>query len=380
MKKLILLIIILLTTGCADYRELSDMAMVSNIAISKEEEKYRIIVQVLDAKSTNEESIIKPSVILYENTGNTMHEAYRNVTLESPKKLYLGQVDTIILSTESLKEGASDFIDFILRDPEMEKDFNLLITDEDINEVMNVVPPLVSIPSENVSSSIIIASKMQGMVANVSFDEFISNILVEGIDPVVPSMYIKKVDTENEESNPEKRLVISKELGIFKGDKFISYINEDASLGFNLLNNNVSSPVISFKCDETNYASIELIKNKASYKYDKDSNKLKIDIDLTGTLSELDCNIDISKKEGVTKIEDLLKNKVNEIIKETVKAEKENKSDFLGIGKFLYQNDYKYYTKTKDNLDEIINNMNEEININVTYSQKASIKRGDEKF
>ena len=176
MKKLILLIIILLTTGCADYRELSDMAMVSNIAISKEDDKYKIIVQVLDAKSTNEESIIKPSVILYEDTGDTMHEAYRNVTLESPKKLYLGQVDTVILSTESLKEGASDFIDFILRDPEMEKDFNLLVTDEDINEVMNIVPPLVSIPSENVSSSIIISSKMQGMVSNASFDEFVSNI------------------------------------------------------------------------------------------------------------------------------------------------------------------------------------------------------------
>ena len=41
MKKIILLIIILLTTGCADYRELSDMAMVSNIAISKEEDKYK---------------------------------------------------------------------------------------------------------------------------------------------------------------------------------------------------------------------------------------------------------------------------------------------------------------------------------------------------
>lgn len=380
MKKIILLFLILLATGCADYRELTDMAMVSNIAITKNGEEYKVIVQVLDSKPSDVEANTTPSVILYENTGKTMHEAFRNVTLESPKKLYVGHVDTVIISKDSLKNGASEFIDFILRDSEMEKDFNLLVTDDDISDVMNVIPPLVSIPSENVSSSIEIASKIQGMVDNVSFDEFVSNILMEGIDPVVPSVYIKKVSTDNEEINPQKRLVLSKELAVFKNDKLVSYISDDASLGFNILNNNITSPVISFKCDKESYASIELTNNKSSFEYDKTSNKIKIKIDLIGTLSELDCNLDVSKKEGVKKLEEMLRNRIIEVINETISAEKEYESDFLGIGKYLYQNDYKYYEKVKDNLDEIINNMKEEIEVKVTYSQRTSIKRGDEKY
>lgn len=382
MKKIILIILLLLTTGCSDYRELSDMAMVSNIAIDKKDEEYRVIVQVLDSQSSssNGEASLSPSVIVYDNTGKTLHEAFRNVILESPKKLYLAHVDTIIVGEEVLKSGVSDFIDFILRDPEMEKDFNLIISTNPIDEVMNVTPPLVSIPSENISSSIELASNIQGMVDDVSFDEFVSNILVEGIDPVLPSLYVKEVDTDNEEINPSKRLVLSKKLGVFKDDKFSSYINEDASLGFNLLNNKGTSSIISFKCDKDKYASIELLSSKTSFEYDKKENKIKVKTDLTGTLSELDCNLDITKDEGIKKLEDLLKSRIEEIFNETIKAEKENDSDFLGIGKYLYQNDYKYYQQVKDKLPEIIKELKSEFDIKITYTQKTSIKKGDEKY
>ncbi len=380
MKLLILFLLIFLTSGCADYRELSDMAMVSNIAITKEDDNYRIIVQVLDSKSSSgDKQNASPSVILYENSGKTLHETFRNVTLESPKKLYVGHVDTVIVSKDLLKDGASEFIDFILRDPEFEKSFNLLTTDDDIDEVMNIIPPLVSIPSEDVSSSIEISSKIQGMVDNVNFDEFVSNILVEGIDPVLPSIYIKEMKSYNEEVNPEKRLVLDKRLNVFKDDKYISYISEDASLGFNLLNNNITSPIISFKCDKDKYGSIEVVDSKASFSYDKDKNKINIKIDLQGVLSELNCNIDISKDEGVKKIEDKLEEKIKNSIKKTIEEEKMTKSDFLGIGKYLYQNDYNYYEKVKDDMDEIIQNISSDIKVKVTYSHKASIKKGDEK-
>ena len=86
MKKIIILILIVLfTSGCSDYRELSDMAMISNIAIDKEDDKYKVIVQVLDSSnssSSSGESSVSPSVTVYESVGKTLHEAFRNVTLE----------------------------------------------------------------------------------------------------------------------------------------------------------------------------------------------------------------------------------------------------------------------------------------------------------
>ena len=55
-------------------------------------------------------------------------------------------------------------------------------------------------------------------------------------------------------------------------------------------------------------------------------------------------------------------------------------SDFIGIGKYLYQNNYKYYKKNKDKLEDKIKDIKAEYDINITYTQKTSIKRGDEKY
>ena len=42
-KKIILIILILLLTGCSDYRELTDMAIVPSFAIDYKDNKYHVI-------------------------------------------------------------------------------------------------------------------------------------------------------------------------------------------------------------------------------------------------------------------------------------------------------------------------------------------------
>lgn len=378
MKKILLIIMLLLLTGCSDYRELSDMAMVSNIAIDKELDKFKIIVQVLDSTKKNDDNE-SPSVILYDSTGLTLHEAFRNITLESPKKLYIGHVDTIIIGESLAKDGINNFIDFILRDAEMEKDFNLIITTDPINEVMNVLTPLISIPSLNISSSIKISKELKGNVVDISFDEFVSNTLIEGIDPVLPILYIKKMDSKNEDINPENRLVLSKNTAIFNKYKLINYLSEDASLGLNLINNNTTSSVITFKCDNESYASIELLTSKSKFKYDYKNNKINININLTGTLSELNCNMDTKDIKIVKDLEKQAENRIKEILDNTIIALKENNSDFIGIGKYLYQNNYKYYKSNKENIPNLIKNINSEYDVTFSFTQKTSLKKGDEK-
>ena len=50
----------------------------------------------------------------------------------------------------------------------------------------------------------------------------------------------------------------------------------------------------------------------------------------------------------IKKLESMLKKRVKEILDEMIASLKENNSDFIGIGKYLYQNDYKYYNKNNN--------------------------------
>lgn len=379
MKKIIILILILfITTGCTDYRELTDMAIISNVALDKVDDKYNIIIQVLDSKK-NENGSSNPSIVLYQSSGKTLFEAFRNISLESSKKLYTGHINTFIVTENLLNEGASNFIDFVLRNSEIRKDFNLLITNNNINEIMNIIPPL-SIPSEKITNSLEISSKYQGMVDIISFDKFISNIYTVGIDPVLPSLEIKNIKSDDEDINPTKRLVLKKEMGIFNDDIFKGYISKDASLGLNILNNKDTSSIITFKCDNKNYSSVELINAIPKLTVDINSNKLYIELNITATLDELNCNIDITNDNGINLLKDKFNNRVYEILKSTIKEQKDKNVDYLGIGRYIYQNNYKFYELNQDDIDNIITNLNESININTTFTEKTTIRNGDEKY
>lgn len=383
-KGITLLLILLLLSGCNDYRELTDMAIISSIGIDKKDDNYYVTVQVLDTKTQmqSDSAGSTPKIVIYNSKGKTIHSALRNAILESPKKLYAGHIEIVILSEEFAKEGVSDIFDLFLRDAEASKDFKIFIAkDCTIKEIMDVLTPLETIPAENISSSIENAMEIQGNVSKITFDLLVSDILKTGKDAVIPAISIQKIDSSNKQVNPQKRLVLENYIGIFDNDKFLTYINSASSLGYNIISNNTHSSVIPFKCDNTKYASIEITENNSSLSFDTDSQTLKINVNLKGSLSELNCNININNENGIKKLESQLKNEVEKIVNSTIDTEKKYyNSDFLGIELYVFQNKYNFYKNNKNNFKNIIKNMNKEVNVNVKFIQKGIIKEGDEKY
>ena len=149
-KLLLLTIIVLFLTGCSDYRELTDMSIVSSIGIDIKDGKYVTISQILSSNESNsqdESNTSNSKVVVYKSTGKTIHEALRNTILESPKKLYVGHLETVIISEKVAKNNITKIFDFFLRDAEVRKDFKLLIaSDDEFYEIMDTLTPLETIP------------------------------------------------------------------------------------------------------------------------------------------------------------------------------------------------------------------------------------------
>lgn len=383
-KVILIIVILILLTGCSDYRELSDMAIASSIGIDIKDGMYEITTQVLNTsmKSSENTSSSSPEIIVYHSNGKTIHEALRNLVLESPKKLYAGHLETVVVSNKIAKEDISEIFDLFLRDAEVSKDFKILVSkDAKVSDIMSLITPYETIPAENISSSIEYSSKEQGHISDITFDKFVSNVLQTGVDAVIPAITIKENSTINEEINPEIRLVIVNKLGIFKNTKFLTYLTESASLGYNLIYGDIVSNVISFKCDKNTYSSVELLKKSSKLTYDINTNTVNIDVFIKSAISELNCNIDIKKESEIKKLEQKLTDSIKSIMNDLIDEAKEyNESDFLGIGKYIYQNNYIYYKNNKDNIKDMIKSMKRNIKIKTEIIQKGIIKEGDEKY
>ena len=74
-KLLLLTIIVLFLTGCSDYRELTDMSIVSSIGIDIKDGKYVTISQIL---SSNESSLM-----LFKNCSERVLTSYDKQNLGS---------------------------------------------------------------------------------------------------------------------------------------------------------------------------------------------------------------------------------------------------------------------------------------------------------
>ena len=369
---LILLFSLFVLTGCPDYRELTDMAIASSIGLDIEDGNYNVIVHVLDAKKTGEKDV-SPNIKIYESSGKTLHEALRKIVLESPQKLYVGHLNSFVISERFAKEGISKIFDFILRDSEVEKSFNLMVTKNNINEIMNINNSDSNVPLQDISKNIDLSTNIEGSTSSITFDRFIESVIKIGIDPVLPVILIKDEDDK-------KTISLDEQIAIFKDDKLVSYLNKDNTFIYNLLNNNLSSSVFSFKCDKSNYGSIEILDYSSNYYYDFDLNKIITEVDIISSLSELNCNMNIENNKIMDEIEIRIKNELSKNINNFFNEIKKSESDILGIEQYIYRNNYLFYEKNKNNISELLSNSEIDLNLNITIEQIGSLKKGNEKI
>ncbi len=379
MKKIIILIIIVfLSSGCFNYKEINDYAIVSGISIDINDEKndeYMISIQIMNSKKEKEDQA--SLITIYKASGKTIYQALEKIMLDSPKEIYLGHNEVVVISEELLKKkDPLEYLDYFLRDSKIEKD-SLVINAKNNKayEVLEIITPLETIPSTNLKSSLNIADNYSGTLTLVTIDEFIQDLKTEGIDPVLPTIIIKgkKDDGDKmkniEESNPNAKLKFTT-LAYFKNNKLSGYLTSEESLGYNFLKGEARKTYINVLCDDKNYMTLRVnnskISNLLSFKNKKPNINVKLDLNVN--ISEYNCNTNfIDDEKVIKKLEKKSEKKVIKVMmKLTNKLYKNEKADVLGYGYMFYSKKYKEMEKYNYNKNNIINKL--------TFNFKSNIK------
>ena len=119
MKKLIILPIILLLTGCWNYYELNNLAICTGIAIDKIDNKYEVTYLISNAKKNETSSKDgEAGTTTYNGTGETIQEAINDLQIKMPFEPYSGHLVVAVISDEIAKEGLENILDYLARDTE----------------------------------------------------------------------------------------------------------------------------------------------------------------------------------------------------------------------------------------------------------------------
>ena len=355
MKKFVLIIItlfiLLISSGCYNYKEINDMAIVSSIGIDKDNknDKYIVSAQIMNSKESEDSE--DSQITVYTKEGDTVHEALRNITLKSPRKLYGNHLSKIVLSEEVAKEGIDNILDIFNRITEVRNEFIITIVKEDkASDVLKVLTTTESIPAEYVKLSLKIADKTSGLTYATKLDEFISLYLKKGIDPVVPVLKIDKKEKKGTTinnittTNPISKIVIE-DLAVTNKGELETYLKNEEVIGYNFLRNQIQKMIIPVKCDdENNYASILILKNKTKSNAAKKDNKyiINFNINSEAIITEYNCKKDLTDEKVIKELEKDTEKKIKRYIKKSLDKQKETKGKFLGLERLIYLDYPKY--------------------------------------
>lgn len=383
MKKLILLIpVIFFLTGCYNYRELNDLAIISGVAVSKNNDTYNITVEVVNPKKEQDTSSGKePDYVIYEGTGKSMQEAFRSIVKESPQKLYGAQIDVLIIDEETAREGIGDILDFFARDPEVRSEFYVVISKND--EALKIISPLVNLSSKNIVNSLKSTNTYMGFVNLVTYHELLSNFINPHIEIALPSIEIvgnEEVgeNTENIETTTSFANNIISNMTIFKDGKMLGYLTEEESLGYNIIMNNSKTVLIRNEYDNGDFIVNEIIDSSTEVLPNIKKKEITINIKGEASIAEVNYDINLESDKDIKKIEKEFNDNIEKLILNTIDSTNNKyNSDIYGFRDLFYKSNPKKYKKLIKELgDNFLNELNIKVKSNIKIIEKGNLNGG----
>ena len=381
-KLLVIFLLLFLLCGCGNYRELNNMAIVTGVAIDKTGDNYEISVLIANSPKTQTSSKEgEAQTTVYSAKGKTISKAFQNLDYKSPKELYLGHINVVIISEKIGREGFLNSADFLLRHYESRKRFYLMQTKDDKpKDVLKIISPLESFPSQNIATLLKSNKDIESVVETVDYSTFVSRILEKGYDPILPVITIsgetkKGVTSKNIESTEPKAYLKLEDVAIYRYDKFKGYEKFKHSQNVSMINNNVNEIKMTFKYQNNDIGfNIDKIKSKINI---KDSNNVEINIKGEGYITEIDTKEDIENAKTIKKMEKSLnKNIKKRVLKTIFKMQDEYHCDVFGFGNKIYKKYPKKWKKLEKNWNDIyFSDLNIKVNVDIKIKSTGSLDK-----
>lgn len=352
MKKLIIIICLLLCTGCSDYVEINDLVILSGMVIDYKDNMYEVTSQLI----INED---KSTVKVFTTKANTIEEALAEISKLSNKEVFLSHLKILII-TKDVIINKKDYYDFFLRDAKSKMNFFVYVVDDSVaKEILNVY--------KNSDGSSLYIEKMMtfnnkafSTSTPITFIDLMYRKLEPGYDAIYPSLTIK-------ENNNIKTLYLENLVFFTKDDKKVS-LNDNEAIHYNILANNVIKTNVDVSCGNELFS---LTLNSAKSKYKWENNKFIISTKINSQINTYECKYDLNKQENIDKLKKLAKNQIKKELEKVIKISKDSRTDILGLSNYIYKHDKKYY---ENNVD-LLTKLNVEVNLDISIISTGEIRR-----
>lgn len=386
MKKLgiIFLTIFLLIplSGCWGSHQLDSYAIVQGVGIDlTEDNQVQLTFQMLKPQQIKSPSAGGggggsaggKAVWTLTSVGETFFDALRKATLQSDRRLYMGQLKIIVLGETVARAGITPFLDFLYRDYGPRFIAYCFITPGKAQNILEAEHEQESIPAtaieklakESINTSLI-PGKTRTLDVVKTLNSDTSDPTLAGID-LIPS-----ADKEK-----KKDLVKLDNTAIFKKDKLVGWFDGKEMRGVLWLRGEVKGGDLVVKSPSTSEQkfakqSIRITRAKSKISPEMINQKLTltVDIKVEGNVAEQMDGIDLTKPESIKEINKEAEVAILEEINSALTKAQKWGVDIFGFGVETHKKLPQEWPALKDNWQEEFQNL--EVVVNVEADLKGT--------
>lgn len=328
MKKILIIILtLLLCTGCFDYKEINDLAIINAIGVDYENDEYVITLEILNDQIDKDSSKITSYTKV--GHGKNLTSAIENAADKLSKQLIFNHIKLMILSKSVIEEKFENIIDLFLRNTYFRENFYVISATKNkpetlLNHTTNEAP-IASTAITDTLESIRYSSNTNVLK---KFDEIVEEVITYGIDTCFSNITLK----DNE--------FIVDGMSIFNNYSYKSNLNNEYVKIYNLLTDNFDRPTYTINYDNLSFTTAI---NNGKINTEIKSGTINATGNLMGRIIDNDPKYNIRDPKNLERIDNDFTNLLNKKISEFIKVLQDNNSDILGITRNYYKK-----TRTKD--------------------------------
>ena len=381
MKKVILLIFLtFVCTGCYNYKELNELGIVSAMGISKDGEMYNLDIQLVNVLDSEKSGLNKSPITVISGQGKTIFEAARSMNKKTSKIFFLADVDYVFLDQSVLNDGLDEIMDFLIRDTRLSLNFLVVTSTENKSlDILSSISHFDTNSANNLYDAVMNSEIRYGGINSLHVRELINNYYAKGKYTIFPNVYIKDTSKSSEndslEDSKSESYVEVKNMVFFKDKEAIELTDEETK-GVNFLRNKIKNATLTIECDG-GYFTIETLESKMKLKSKLNIDQLNVNGNVGAEIVYYGCKDNLDNADVLKSISKKAEKEVESYITKAFNKSKKYNYDFLGLGNYIYKNNYKYFDfENKDWNKDGLNKLNLKYNIDVSLYKQGNL-RGD---
>jgi spore germination protein len=327
--KLIIVMLVIILSGCAEQKTLEKMGLVTTVGYDLTEDKQILSTMVLlqiDPEAP------QSSIILAAKSA-TSKGARNEADLKSPKKLESGQLRVALFSEDVVRSGLINLADTLARDPSISDLTYLAVVEGNANKLLNQRNEQFSDISQLIYKEL--DQNIRGeKIPSSTLQEVMHDFYAPGIDPIMPTI------------KSDKGMVKITGVALIKNDQMVGKLNTKEAFYLKLINDRYKAGAIEVEVDKQGFdleetpespeklaVVLDTIHSKSDINLiSKEKLQYELKVNLKTRLLEINQALDLKNPKYLKQLETKLDEKITSDIDNLIKKARELDSDPFGFG------------------------------------------------